>query len=419
MADTRVDHRASRRRRCSSIRIEWEHMFATIPRMGRAAPTGGWSSFAGAWRTMTAAGRSCWPARSGTWAGASSPGSSCCTCGPSASSTRSRPPRGCRSAGRSTRTAAAATAASTASRGRPTSTSASASATTSTGGSSSRSTRSSGCAELRSPRWAGDPIAMGTNTDPYQPAEGRYRLTRGIVEVLAGGAQPVLDPHQVHPDRARRRPARRGPAPHRGADRAVDRLPRLRRLAGDRAAHAEPEAAHGDGRAAERRRRALRGDDRAGAAGHLRLRRAARGGRRRRSTRARPSSRPSRCICAARCGTTTSGGSPARALSLGETRRRYRGAYAPATERDALSGRVRELVAKHGGGRRDRGDWSWRATESAPEYARPRPALPALTCGDCRIRMSRRLAALALVALAAIAGLAAGAGTTRARPSTA
>src|SRR5713101_8451661 len=35
-------------------------------------------------------------------------------------------------------------------------------------------------AELASPRWDGDTVAMGTNTDPYQPVEGRYRLTRGI-----------------------------------------------------------------------------------------------------------------------------------------------------------------------------------------------------------------------------------------------
>ena len=33
-------------------------------------------------------------------------------------------------------------------------------------------------------------IAMGTNTDPYQPAEGKYRLTRGIVEVLTERANP-------------------------------------------------------------------------------------------------------------------------------------------------------------------------------------------------------------------------------------
>jgi DNA repair photolyase len=31
---------------------------------------------------------------------------------------------------------------------------------------------------------------MGTNTDPYQPAEGRYRLTRGIVEVLVERGNP-------------------------------------------------------------------------------------------------------------------------------------------------------------------------------------------------------------------------------------
>lgn len=40
--------------------------------------------------------------------------------------------------------------------------------------------------ELRSSRWRGDHVALGTNTDPYQRCEGRYRLTRGVVETLAG-----------------------------------------------------------------------------------------------------------------------------------------------------------------------------------------------------------------------------------------
>jgi DNA repair photolyase len=44
--------------------------------------------------------------------------------------------------------------------------------------------------ELDPRRWAGELIAMGTNTDPYQRAEGKYRLTRGIVEVLAEHANP-------------------------------------------------------------------------------------------------------------------------------------------------------------------------------------------------------------------------------------
>jgi DNA repair photolyase len=45
--------------------------------------------------------------------------------------------------------------------------------------------------ELASPRWAGEAIAMGTATDPYQHCEGRYRLTRGIVEALAECANPL------------------------------------------------------------------------------------------------------------------------------------------------------------------------------------------------------------------------------------
>ena len=44
--------------------------------------------------------------------------------------------------------------------------------------------------ELADPAWAGESIAMGTNTDPYQPAEGHYRLTRGLIEVLSKHRNP-------------------------------------------------------------------------------------------------------------------------------------------------------------------------------------------------------------------------------------
>lgn len=45
-------------------------------------------------------------------------------------------------------------------------------------------------AELGAPRWTGEAIAMGTNTDPYQRCEGRYRLTQRIVETLARWRNP-------------------------------------------------------------------------------------------------------------------------------------------------------------------------------------------------------------------------------------
>jgi DNA repair photolyase len=44
--------------------------------------------------------------------------------------------------------------------------------------------------ELRAPRWAREPVAMGTNTDPYQRAEGRYRLMPGIIDALARTGTP-------------------------------------------------------------------------------------------------------------------------------------------------------------------------------------------------------------------------------------
>jgi DNA repair photolyase len=45
-------------------------------------------------------------------------------------------------------------------------------------------------AELARPSWKGEGVAVGAATDPYQPVEGRYRLTRACLEVLAAAAQP-------------------------------------------------------------------------------------------------------------------------------------------------------------------------------------------------------------------------------------
>jgi DNA repair photolyase len=44
--------------------------------------------------------------------------------------------------------------------------------------------------ELAAPRWAGEHIAMGTNVDCYQRAEGRYQLMPGIIEALRDAANP-------------------------------------------------------------------------------------------------------------------------------------------------------------------------------------------------------------------------------------
>lgn len=44
--------------------------------------------------------------------------------------------------------------------------------------------------ELAASRWSGEHIAMGTNVDPYQRVEGRYRLMRGILEALRDAANP-------------------------------------------------------------------------------------------------------------------------------------------------------------------------------------------------------------------------------------
>lgn len=44
--------------------------------------------------------------------------------------------------------------------------------------------------ELGRASWEGDTVAVGAATDPYQPAEGRYRLTRGCIEAFAEFSNP-------------------------------------------------------------------------------------------------------------------------------------------------------------------------------------------------------------------------------------
>jgi DNA repair photolyase len=45
--------------------------------------------------------------------------------------------------------------------------------------------------ELDQPSWRRELVALGTATDPYQPIEGHYRLSRGIIEALARARTPV------------------------------------------------------------------------------------------------------------------------------------------------------------------------------------------------------------------------------------
>ena len=134
--------------------------------------------------------------------------------------------------------------------------------------------------ELDPRRWAGDLIAMGTNTDPYQRAEGKYRLTRGIVEVLTEFANPfsiltkstlVLRDLDLLAEAA---------AAHRRAGQPVDRHARRGGVAGHRARHARtPPAGCGPSSSSTPPGVAMRRARRARPARAVRRPRAARGGR--------------------------------------------------------------------------------------------------------------------------------------------
>jgi DNA repair photolyase len=44
--------------------------------------------------------------------------------------------------------------------------------------------------ELARPSWKHESVAVGAATDPYQPAEGRYQLTRGCIRAFAAARNP-------------------------------------------------------------------------------------------------------------------------------------------------------------------------------------------------------------------------------------
>jgi DNA repair photolyase len=45
--------------------------------------------------------------------------------------------------------------------------------------------------ELARPSWQREPIALGAATDPYQPAEGRYKLSRACIGVVGESGSPL------------------------------------------------------------------------------------------------------------------------------------------------------------------------------------------------------------------------------------
>ena len=126
-------------------------------------------------------------------------------------------------------------------------------------------------AELARPSWGRHHIAMGTNTDPYQWVEGRYKLMRGIWEAMRDFSNPCSILTKSPLLLARCRPPVR--------DRRADPGERLllgpdagrEGVARDRAAHAEPAQATGGGGRAQPARDPDGDPDRAADARHQRL----------------------------------------------------------------------------------------------------------------------------------------------------
>ena len=190
------------------------------------------------------------------------PGSSRCRC---ARCSTARPRRTWAS-GRSTRTSAASSAAPTATRGTRTATPWSGAAPPAEPmpaweAFERRILVKTGVAEvlartLEPARLGGHSLVIGTATDPYQPAERRFRLTRRILEVLLGFRGLAIEHH--HQIAARHPGHRPAPAPGRAARGDGQHLarhagpparaPARAALAGARGPDPRAGAAHGGGR---------------------------------------------------------------------------------------------------------------------------------------------------------------------------
>ncbi len=232
-------------------------------------------------------------------------------------------------------------------------------------------------AELARPSWKGEHVALGTNTDPYQWVEGRYKLMEGIWAALRDAANPcsvltksplLLRDLPLLLEIAQRARDQRKP---------VDPDARRARLARDRAAHPEPARAAGGGCRAQSRRHPHRCPDRAADARHQRR------------------APPDRAIARAgrQAGATSIGGvalhlrGEVRDVFMGWLRdqrpdlvERYeqlysRGAYAPREERERLAGLVRRGRNPLGGGfdRRARGPIQDEERRPAPAVLCPPP----------------------------------------------
>ena len=129
-------------------------------------------------------------------------------------------------------------------------------------------------AELARPSWKRELVALGTNTDPYQWVESRYRMMPEILAALEAGGHAGLGPDQVAAGDARRRHLRADGEAAAGLGQPLGPDPRRGRLAGDRAAHAEPRRPPRRRRRAAPSRHRLRRPDRAADARHQRQPRA-------------------------------------------------------------------------------------------------------------------------------------------------